>query len=306
MKTFPGPLMRAGGTDRTYIFIRDNPHPRPQAVRGLVEELWAKYWPYADDDFYRDIPLYFAPRFWEMDLACELMAKGLVVEERKGHGPDIPLVVEGRRVWVEAIAATDRTGDDRSQELPYTRVSRAEPRPHLPAIDFAGEGGIILRLRNAIEEKSRKYKKYLADGIVKAGEPYVIAVNGSQIDAAIVEDDVPWIVRSVYPIGETKWDLYLETETFTERHEHRPAVVKAKGASVATDIFLTDEYAGISGVVYSRINAQNRDRGYVHVHNLRATNGLNRGWLKLGTEYWPDCLKGGVTLKITDWDQGEA
>ena len=83
MQKYPGPLIRADAKDPdlTYRTLRDN--PMRFAHREFAESRWSAYWPYADSEFYASIPRDFHPRFWEMDLACELLGLRFALEERQ-------------------------------------------------------------------------------------------------------------------------------------------------------------------------------------------------------------------------------
>ena len=279
MKTYPGPLVRedVDSPDKTYQALRLD-HPVMRERREFVESLWSKYWPFADDDFYRDFPLDTVARFWEMDLACNLTDLGFQIEERRAHGPDVCAVVDGRRVWIEAIAPTSGDGPDAVSGLAFDGIARG----------FLDGDNIVLRLRSAIEVKTQRRKEYVADGIVTDSDPYVIAINGCKIGAALVEQGIPYIVKAVYPVGDVSWRIDLATEAVTELPPaHRPAIEKASGSAVATTCFLDAEYAGISGVLYSRSDVANRRDDWRFVHNQVAVNQLPQGWLKVGKGYWP-------------------
>jgi hypothetical protein len=278
VREYPGPLIRsdAEDPDLTYRTLRDN-HKRSDD-RQFAERLWSTYWPFADNNFFVGIPRDFAARFWEMDLACVLLRLNFVLEERRRHGPDICIGPPGRRVWIEAVAPTDGDGPNASPGLDCDLQART----------FAGENGILLRFRNAVDAKVKKYQGYRNDGIIGPKEPYVIALNGSRVSASLIEGDLPWIVKAVYPFGEEQIRIDVRTEAVSAEYEYRPAIRTAVGSEVATDLFLGPECAGISGILYSRTDVWNRRDDYIFVHNLKATNPLDRGWLPLGTEYWPD------------------
>jgi len=286
MKSFPGPLVRddIDTPDKTYQLLRRD-HPKLRTDRELVESLWSQYWPYADDDFYRDLPRDFIARFWEMDVACGLMRQGVSIEGRRAHGPDVCAIVDGQRVWIEAIAPTSGDGPDAVPELAYDMIART----------FDSEESILLRLRSGIEDKTRKRRTYMEDGVIADSEPYIIALNGRKIDAAIVEEGIPYIVKAVYPLGDSPWRIDVVTETVTELPPaHRPAVEKANKSEVATTCFLDEQYSGISGVLYSRADVFNRRDDWRFVHNMVGLNRLARGWLKVGKEYWPE--EGGLEI----------
>ena len=287
MKSFPGPLVRddMDTPDKTYQLLRRD-HPKLRADRDLVESLWSEYWSYADDDFYRDLPRDFTARFWEMDVACDIMRAGFLIEERRSCGPDVCAIVDGRRVWIEAIVPTSGDGPDAVPELHFDGIARS----------FHDGDNIVLRLRSGIEVKTRRRREYVAAGIIDDSEPYVIALNGCKIGAAIVEEGIPYIVKAVYPLGDVPWRIDPANDRVIELPPaYRPAIEKAKGSEVATTCFLDAEYSGISGVLYSRSDVANRRDDWRFVHNKAAVARLPQGWLKVGKEYWP----GQTGLEIT-------
>jgi len=279
VKTYPGPLVRAGleAPDRIYNNLRDRTELK--ADREFIEHLWSSYWPYADSEFYRDIGRDFVARFWEMDLACGLLALGFTLEEQRRRGPDVCVALGGRRIWLEAVAPRDGEGPNASPDLIHDGLART----------FDGEDRVILRFRQAIKEKFEKYGGYREAGIVEPIDHYVIALNASRVSASIIETDNPAIVKSVYPLGTSDWQFSFETGTVKVLPpRYRPSVQTAEKSEVATNVFLDAAYAGISGILFSRADAFNRRDDWVFVHNLSAANRLERGWLPAGTEYWPE------------------
>ena len=132
--------------DPTYVNLRDLKNEWTDPVRAFAESLWDRFRRLADPHFLTEIRRNFHSRFWEMYLTCALQdfasQQGLVLSCPK-PGPDILLERDGRRLWVEAVAATDG--------IPGRLDSVVEPNP-----DGSGripEEKIVLRYANAISEK---------------------------------------------------------------------------------------------------------------------------------------------------------
>jgi hypothetical protein len=118
---------------------------------------------------------------------------------------------------------------------------------------------------------------------------------------------LPYIVRSIYPIGKRYVTWERATRNIVDAgYRFRPEVKKASGASVPTDLFLREEYSGISAILFSGVEAANRPDNmggdFVFVHNFMArncANGLPIGFLKLGREFWVEEGKDDFILRET-------
>lgn len=152
---------------------------------------------------------------------------------------------------------------------------------------------VVLRLRTAIEYKAEQLKKHIARGYIKTGQAIVIAVSGAILPYRYSEELTPFIVRAVLGVGNTVLRLDRVTKNPAGRYiEYRGEVRKACEASVKTDLFLNDEYAHVSAVLYSPSCWVHHPRTpgaeFTVVHNPRATSPLPDGWFPLGDEYWLD------------------
>jgi hypothetical protein len=88
--------------DPGYLNIQRLPFVLP--AKQYVERLWRTYAPYADRHFREDARRHFHQRYWEMYLAVTLMDAGFSLIKQADEGPEFSIEIEGRRVWVEAIA----------------------------------------------------------------------------------------------------------------------------------------------------------------------------------------------------------
>ncbi|MEH2209440.1 hypothetical protein [Nostoc sp.] len=262
--------------DNEYNVIRDEPSFSQD--KAFIEEMWSEYKQYADRHFLSESRKNFKQRIWEMYLTCSLIAKGFSITS-DDKGPDIRISKEEVDIWIEAVAPKAGEGNDAVTEL--------QPQ----TIRDVPDDQIKLRYRSAIEEKyNKKYKKYLLDRIVKPNDCYIIAINGSAIPSARSEIEISRIIRSVLPFGNETLRIDVEKNEFVDRYyQYQDKVNKVAGSSVSTDIFLNNQYDGISAVLYSCVDALNRPQkfgdDFVLLHNPLAKNKLERGFIKLGREY---------------------
>lgn len=263
-----------------YSNVRDN--PQHSEIRSYIESLWRIYKPFADTHFLRDAPKHFQERFWEMYLGNTLLANGYRLEpESREGGPDFSIIVNGVRIWIEATAPSSGSGDD-----------AVPPMQFGVATEVPGDA-IILRLRNAIFEKMRRWNQYVKKGIVEPRDGYIIAINSKRIRTIVPEGTLPHIVKSVYPFG--AYSVAIDPASLDvvgSRYEHRPEIIKRSLQPVSTDIFLHPDHAPISAVIYSAVDCANRPSSFgndfLTVHNSVANIPLARHTFPFGKEYWLD------------------
>lgn len=262
-------------SSRAYINIRDGKDVHEVAARSLCENLWLKFQPYSDQHFLQEFAIDFDARFWEMDLTVALIEKGHRVICPK-PGPDVCIESE-QKVWVEAIAPKAGEGPDK---VPSMKSGEVQTLP---------SDQIILRYTSAIAEKFERYQSYVSSGIISNNEPYVIAINGCQIPKARLDDNLPRIVRSVFPIGDEY--LTIDRQTGSVKGSgfiFRPSIKKISGSDIPTDLFLREEFAQISAIIFSCSDCCNRPtkgNDWVVVHNPLAINPICAGLFPCFNEY---------------------
>ena len=262
-------------SSKTYVNVRDSNTPMMIRARQLCLDMWNIYEPYADEHFRTEFARDFGARFWEMDLACTLLGFGKGIECPK-PGPDIKV---DSSVWIEAISPTQghEGSRDRVPDIVTGTTMRVNKDP------------IILRYTASIEEKHRKYLGYIEKGIIKKDEPYIIALNSSQIPGADLELPMPRIVSALLSIGSQYVEFDRESgDVVGDGYHHQEAVKKSNGADVPIDMFHNPDYCGISAILYSNSDCFNRAEkngsGYIIVHNPRALNPIDVGFLGVGKE----------------------
>jgi hypothetical protein len=287
--------------DPSYNVIRDHGN-RSYLLRArkLTESLWERYERHADENFLTAIQLDFQARFWEMYLACTMEELGFVIECHK-PGPDIFLTHNGTRVWIEAVAPSGGEKGHPDRVPQYQTGSLGED---------AGAGTpdkqIVLRYRSAIAEKLRKYAGYLEKGPVLANDAYVIAINGSKINYAVMDSLVPRIVQAAYPVEHLQVRFAIDTNAEVDRSlTYRNAISKASGQSISTDIFLSGEYRPVSALLFSCVNAVDSycmaGEDYVLVHNVRAAIPISERLIGRGREFSVSEIDGNCSLKVKEW-----
>jgi hypothetical protein len=269
------------GCNPAYINIRDL--EKFSEDKEFIEALWQVYRPYADRHFRNDARTHFQERFWEMYLGVTLIKHGFTIDAGNTTGPEFFIKETIPKTWVEAIAPGPGESADAVPEMEYgSSVATKVPSEE-----------IILRLRHAIREKYRKYAQYLDANIVAPDESYIIAINSQRIRLGIADPELPFIVKSVFPFGNlvAVWDTQ-ENRIVESYHNFRDGIEKKSGETVSTNVFLDPEYARISTVLYSSIDALNRPKvlgsDFILVHNPLARNPLSLGFFAFVFEYWKD------------------
>jgi len=287
--------------DELYRIVRDE--HRCLQHKSYMECLWEIYHPYADRDFPKQLPQDFHARFWEMYLTCTLISKSLSVvpKQTRAQGPDILVDDSSRRIFLEAI--TPSQGDNYNPDRvpnPAFNTNKAERLP---------DTEIILRYSSAIADKYRKYLAYLEQGIVSPSDSYIIALNSCKIGilAKVEASDLPRIVKSVLPIGDIKVTIGKSSEsTVSSHHQYQPNISRSSGSDVPTDLFIRDDYAVISGVLYSHSDIADRPNqmgdDFIFIHNPKSTqNAVPHGYFKLGTEYLVKLEKDSFSVSGKSW-----
>ena len=248
-----------------------------------MEKLWEQYEQYADQHFLEDFKRQFAQRSWELYLGTTLLNRGFKLGKHNSAGPDFDIQNEKgvRLAWVEAIATDKGKGNDRVPDMVYGVGSNVP------------EEEMLLRVTNALDKKFKKYQTEIKNKIVKENEPYVIAINRSNLDH--LDPLLPLILKAVFGIGHLTLRIMVggvrqeNTESYWGR---QPNIAKKSGKEVPTLFFEDEKHAGISAVIYCADNILNSPRvpeemgeNFVIVHNPLAKNPLPDGFFPFGDEH---------------------
>ncbi|MBK8458607.1 MAG: hypothetical protein IPL47_17005 [Phyllobacteriaceae bacterium] len=216
-------------------------------ARQLCEDLWDDFEPYADPEFLCEVRDKFDERFWEMDLTVTLKRLGFKVTCPK-PGPDVGIVVDGQRIWFEAVSPS-RGAEGSPDQVPKARYDGS--------VQGVPNAQMILRYLSSISEKfERQYPKWLQTGAVAKEDAFVIALNPSRLGFEYADTIPPRILQAAFPVGNAFISISPANLTPPKTgFEVRRALAKNSGALVDTGVFLHDGYQALSGLLVSRVDA---------------------------------------------------
>lgn len=265
--------------DVGYRNLREGAYQTERQIVAALEAMWEQFEPYADEEFRQGFARDPESRFWEMFLACALLQAGKVLLPSKdrpktGGRPDICVVEEGRRIWVEAIAPTK--GED--------------PQDRIPDLVALNEGGhvrnqpkrqIQLRITSALWNKTRVVKRYLKSGTIRGDDIVVIAIGAAHLGIYAAGVGIPLALSSVFPIGDQYVTLSRESlEVLRGGYEHSFEIQRACG-EISRTAFLDETFAPVSGLIWSRVSIGNMRRGerpLSFIHNPMAQTAMPQRW----------------------------
>jgi hypothetical protein len=240
-------------SDIAYCNIRAAKNEYSRKAHDHCERLWKMYEQHADQQFRTAIRCSFDARYWEMYVTTFLMQEGYAVHCPK-PGPDVGIEFEGRRIWFEATAPTRGDAADQVPEL--KRIVLGE----VPIMQDVPNEQMILRYLNSI---SVKYKDQLAawltKKIVAPEDAFVIAINPRGLQHELVDADPPRILQAAFALGSPYIAIDPQTSNVVETgYQFRDTIKKSSGAPVSTGVFHKSEYASLSGLLCSRVDAVNQ------------------------------------------------
>lgn len=203
----------------------------------------------------------FCQRYWELLLANHLLDRSLNPTSPP-QGPDFRVEIDGRVVWIEAIApesgtAVDRVPDRFTDPMAFIKGERERDPEWQPEAVSVPKKQIIMRWTNAIWRKYLKAADYTQKGIVRDHDAYIIAINACNLGYGGLHGaekyEIP--LRAVFAFGDVQavWDV-PSGEIVTVGREFRSALVKANQSPVSTDIFLDRKYELISAILATNVS----------------------------------------------------
>ncbi len=265
--------------DIGYVNIREARARAEIEIRDAIDSMWAAYAPYADPDFKEAFARDPDARFWEMHLGCKLMASGktlLAAEERKRDGgqPDICVLDEGRRIWIEAIAPEAGVcGQD--------QVRGPKPINEGGGLAAAPVRQVQLRASSALLTKTRAIEKYLSQGTIGQEDVRLIAIGIGRFGSLVLDEPLPLAMSVVFPVGGQYITIDRETGAILEEGFHLSPEITRAGSAIPRTAFLDPLFANVSGLVWSRTGIGHlgqRDRPLTLVHNPLAKQQMPQRW----------------------------
>jgi hypothetical protein len=269
----------ANACDLYNKLCRPDEFPKGKIVRQHCEQLWRTYHPFAETQFLPEFSVRFHQRWFEMYLTVTLIERGADVQRTSPPGPDIVVNVNGRRVWIEAVCGT---GGE-----PGRPDSVVEPlRGECFSVPF---DKIALRIRTSVDEKKKKYEKYLSGGCVATADSLLIALNVHEIPYAS-SDVERYVFRSLYGVGNQVLIIDRKTaKAVGSTNEQLQAIPKlSTGASVGTQPFIDGSMPSIVGVIvsaHSASSAAHKSPDFTLYPNLTAETPWNAGDLPIEREW---------------------
>jgi hypothetical protein len=225
---------------------RPDEYPKGQIVRQHCERLWRVFHPFAEPQFLAEFPLHFHQRWFEMYLTVTLLERGADVQPTAPPGPDILVIADRRRIWIEAVCGTGG-----QPGLPDSVVEGSDV--HVPWDKIA------LRVRSSIEDKKNKYERYLHEGYVAADDSLLVALNVYEIPYAW-SDSPLYIFRALFGVGAQVIHFALGQRTppraVDSTYEQVQAIPKlSSGSLVGTQPFIDGSMASIAACIVSAHSA---------------------------------------------------
>lgn len=215
-----------------------------------------------------------------------------LADQQRRAGPDFCLKHRGRKIWIEAVVATNGQDGhpDQVPDFPYDGVMRGIP-----------SNKIDLRLTNAFETKSQKFTGYREQGIVAQDDISIIAIHpGKLAHLTDLEGRLsPW--STLYPFGDQYISFAPDSNDSESGYHRRNFVTKSNDATVPIGTFANGQHSHISCVIWSNtVNlVSNEVIDLAMFHNPEAKQRLPIGWLDWATEWKGELNEDGLSATLT-------
>ena len=264
--------------DEAYRYVKKAVDETAKRMKAHCEDLWCDFSEHADRQFLVEFPLHFHQRWFEMYLTVSLIRMGLKVK-CPNSGPDIFLNLGGKRIWIEAVCATEGL-PGKPDSVPPTEYGKVQ---EVPIKQY------VTRIRNSLDEKERKFREYKKKGIFKCGDYQVIAFNGGGISGLLGKLDV-CMMRSLYGIGDMFVTFNKTSGTFGKTgHQSILTIAKTSGAEIGVQPFVDGSMKHVSSALASCANAYNPSTSLcadiVLYPNLSCSNPLPGSMLPAAQEW---------------------
>lgn len=248
---------------------------------------------------------YFQQRLAEMLLAEHLWSLGFELSSASA-GPDYFATKDGMSAWIELITPQPTGINPGWLASPQVGVWQY---PHKE---------IALRYTAAIKEKHAKLVGtrggggYLASGLVKPDQPYIIAVNQHLLQRAFRTlngiSQIPAACEVLFAVGPQQLHLNRDTLAVVHHdHAHRPSLAKSANVGVPADSFFNPGYAPVSAVlavdlVLEKFVTADLDHHLMQDHlsavayNPLANNPVKPRWIPADSHWTAQMAPGGIEV----------
>jgi hypothetical protein len=202
----------------------------------------------------------FNQRAWELCLIQQLLDSGhSLIEKHKTDGPDICLIIENRKVWIELICPD--IGIDKHNSVPridYRETSDINVKT-ASWTNAEADRQIKLRYTGAIAEKYKATEKYFLKNLIMPEDYVIIAINSANLDRETEElDELPNAIKICYGQGNSVINVEKNPKTnktkFTDSYENEIHIEKKSlisSINIETCIFLKNTYPRLNGLLFS-------------------------------------------------------
>jgi len=265
--------------DGAFENLKSAEFPVERQLREMLQEMWSRFEPYADSDFRCGFARDVDGHFWEMYLGCSLLEAGrtllpAVERQRAGGKPDLCVLEDDRRIWIEAI--TPHEGAPGPDQIVWP-------------VPINEGGGLVaapirqaqLRTSSAFWTKVRKIRRYIEQGVIAPRDPRIIAISASRFGILVAEQPLPLIMTTLFPIGDAYVTMDRETGYIIDEGFRASPLMQRERDPISRAAFLDERFADISGVIWSRIgigNLSRQIRPMTYVHNPLAQIPLALNW----------------------------
>ena len=230
-------------------------------VRNTINQAFHRCRPYLDKVFLDRFPIKseFPWRFWELFLCNFLLTKDITLESKKKNEgtPDFCILFESRKIWIEARSPSEHDSIKDLWSWVHQLDEISMPR--------------YLRLSGAFIDKSITWYETYLKNWCKVDEPFIIAINGSEIDSWSTDK---WMLGILYGIWLTQFD-----KNWNMSYQNLSHLKKNDTESFEIWYFRKPEFSHVSWVIYleSSIDFENEDivvehESFQYIPNINAKN----------------------------------
>lgn len=219
-----------------------------EKYRSWLQKVWEEYEPYAPPSFKNDIENdegKLDSLTWEMLLANMLLGARFDLQKATSTDqPDLCVLYEGKKIWIEC--SVPQKGD--SSQPDSVPPIMADGQVH--HVDMNKN---TLRVTNAILSKKEQHERWLSKNVCSAGEPFIIALHGKELNFGLSDGCLPDILRALYCVGDMVYKFDPDDAgSGVSSYSFQPAVKKSNDKQISTGCFLQDEFNSITGILFSK------------------------------------------------------
>jgi hypothetical protein len=139
-----------------------------------------------------------------------------------------------------------------------------------------------LRMTSALWNKTQTMNRYLNEGVIGPEDVRLVAIGAGRFGLYVREYPMPLILSAVFPIGDEFVTISKQTGAVIDQgFEPSFEIARSGSTAVPRTAFLDEQFAPISGIIWSRIaigNMSRNERPLTLVHNPLAAIKMPQLW----------------------------